>query len=224
MAVDGLYDEQTLETYERGGFGGSLTFGERPAVVVVDFTYGFTDPACVVGSNMDDEVAATRRVLDVARTRGTLVVFTTIVVAADLKDAGLIPSKVPAIAELRVGSRWTLVDDRLDPRDGEVTIVKKSASALFGTNLAAILVTHGIDTVILCGATTSGCVRATAVDLYQLGFPTFVPRDCVADRARGPHDANLFDMQAKYVDVISSDAAIAYLETVGTPAAGGARR
>ena len=93
-------------------------------------------------------------------------------------------------------------------------IVKKGASGFFGTNLASVLLTQGVDTVILCGATTSGCVRATAVDLLQNGWPAIVPRECVADRAQAPHEANLFDINAKYADVVPVDEAIGYLESV----------
>ena len=95
-----------------------------------------------------------------------------------------------------------------------VRVRKKGASAFFGTNLSAILVSQGIDTVVLCGATTSGCIRATAVDLLQYGWPTIVPRECVADRAQAPHEANLFDIQAKYADVVPVEDALAYLESV----------
>jgi maleamate amidohydrolase len=95
-------------------------------------------------------------------------------------------------------------------------VLKKGASAFFGTNLASILVTQGVDTVVLCGATTSGCIRATAIDLLQYGYPTLVPSECVGDRAQAPHDANLFDIQAKYADVVSLDEALAYVESVPT--------
>ena len=100
--------------------------------------------------------------------------------------------------------------------------MKKGASAFFGTNLVAILVNAGVDTVVLCGATTSGCVRATAIDLLQNGFPAIVPRECVGDRARAPHEANLFDIQAKYADVVGLDEALAYVESV--PGEGWQRR
>ena len=93
-------------------------------------------------------------------------------------------------------------------------MLKKGASGFFGTNLATILLTQGVDTVILCGATTRGCVRATAVDLLQHGWPTLVPRECVGDRAQAPHDANLFDIQAKYADVVSLQEALEYVESV----------
>ena len=93
-------------------------------------------------------------------------------------------------------------------------MLKKGASGFFGTNLASILLTQGVDSIVLCGATTSGCIRATAIDLLQYGFPTLVPRECVGDRARAPHEANLFDIQAKYADVVSVEEAIAYVEGV----------
>ena len=93
-------------------------------------------------------------------------------------------------------------------------VLKKGASGFFGTNLASILLTQGVDAVVLCGATTSGCIRATAIDLLQYGWPTLVPRECVGDRAQAPHENNLFDIQAKYADVVSVDDALAYLESV----------
>ena len=94
--------------------------------------------------------------------------------------------------------------------------MKKVASAFFGTNLASVLISQGIDSVILCGATTSGCIRATAIDLLQYGFPTLVPRECVGDRAQAPHEANLFDIQAKYADVVPLEEALAYVESVSS--------
>jgi nicotinamidase-related amidase len=106
------------------------------------------------------------------------------------------------------------VDSRLDPRPGEHVVVKTGASAFFGTALASYLASVGADTVIVTGATTSGCVRATVVDAVQHGYPTLVPSDCVADRAQGPHDASLFDINEKYGDVVDSDDVLAYLTTL----------
>jgi nicotinamidase-related amidase len=111
-------------------------------------------------------------------------------------------------------TRWVEIDPRLEPRDDETVVLKKGASGFFGTNLGAILLTQRVDTVILCGATTSGCIRATAIDLLQHGWPTLVPRECVGDRARAPHESNLFDIQAKYADVVSLEDALAYVESV----------
>jgi len=209
-----MSDAAAKDVYAQAGLGESVTLGSRPAVLVVDFSCGFTDPACALGSELTAEVDATKTVLDAARAKGLPVVFTTIGFAPDLKDGGLWPQKAPGLAALQIGSHWVDVDPRLEPQDDETVVLKKGASAFFGTNLAAILVAQQVDTVILCGATTSGCIRATAIDLLQYGWPTLVPRECVGDRARAPHEANLFDIQAKYADVVGLADALAYLETV----------
>jgi nicotinamidase-related amidase len=209
-----MSDEQAHEVYERARLGGSVTLGTRPAVLVVDFSCGFTDPACALGSDLTAEVEATKRLLDLARAKGLPVIYTTIGFQPSLEDGGLWPQKAPGLADLQIGSRWVEIDPRLEPRDDETVVLKKGASAFFGTNLASILVALQVDSVVLCGATTSGCVRATAVDLLQYGWPTLVPRECVGDRARAPHDANLFDIQAKYADVVSLEEALAYVERV----------
>lgn len=209
-----MSDEAAREIYERSGLGASVTLGRRPAVLVVDFSCGFTDPGCALGSDLTPQVEATRRVLDAARAKGLPIVFTTIGFDSSLKDGGLWLQKVPTLAELQVGGRWVEIDPRLDPHEDETVIVKKGASGFFGTNLASVLVSQGVDTVVLCGATTSGCIRATAIDLLQYGWPTLVPRDCVGDRAQAPHEANLFDIGAKYADVVSVEEALGYLESV----------
>jgi maleamate amidohydrolase len=215
-----MSDEQAREIYKRARLGESVTLGERPAVLVVDFSCGFTDPECELGSDLAAEVEATRGLLVAARGRGVPVIFTTIGFEPNLKDGALWLQKVPSLGALEVGGHWVEIDPRLERRDDETVVLKKGASAFFGTNLSAILVAQRVDTVILCGATTSGCIRATAVDLLQHGFPTIVPRECVGDRAQAPHESNLFDIQAKYADVVSLEDALAYLE--GIPAQVGA--
>jgi nicotinamidase-related amidase len=209
-----MSDEQAREVYEKAGLGQAVARGRRPAVVVIDFSCGFTDPACALGADMTAEVEATKRLLDAARDKGIPVVYTTIGFERSGKDGGLWLQKVPALGDLELGGRWVEIDPRLERRDDEPIVVKKGASGFFGTNLASILVSQGVDTVILCGATTSGCVRATAIDLLQFGWPTLVPRECVADRAQAPHEANLFDIQAKYADVVPLEEALAYVESV----------
>jgi maleamate amidohydrolase len=202
--------EDAAAVYSRAGLGHSLQRGQRPAVLVVDLTRGFTDPACTLGFDLTSVVRATRRLLDVARPTAIPVVFTAIAFDGE-NDAGIWMQKMGALRELQAGSRWCELDPRLERRESEPLVVKRGASGFFGTNLGAILVAKNIDTVILCGATTSGCIRATAVDLLQHGWPTLVPRECVGDRARAPHEANLFDIDAKYADVVSLDDAITYL-------------
>jgi maleamate amidohydrolase len=208
-------DDEARRVYAAARLGEAVTMGERPAVLVVDFSCGFTDPECALGSDLSDEVEATRRLLDAARAKGLPVVFTTIGYEPSLKDGGLWLQKVPSLGDLQVGGRWVEIDPRLAPREEETIVLKKGASAFFGTNLASILISQDVDSVVLCGATTSGCVRATAIDLLQYGFPAMVPRECVGDRAQAPHEANLFDIHAKYADVVSLDEALAYVESVG---------
>ena len=207
--------DDTGRIYERARLGQSVTPGSRPAVLVVDFSRGFTDPESTMGSDLTGEVEATKRVLDVAREGEIPVVFTTIGFETNLKDGSLWLQKAPGLAELQVGGKWVEIDARLERAEDEVVILKKGASAFFGTNLPSVLVSQGVDTIVLCGATTSGCIRATAVDLLQYGYPTLVPRECVGDRAQGPHEANLIDIQAKYADVVSIEDALSYLEGVG---------
>ena len=206
--------ETTREIYERARLGQSVTLGTRPAVLVVDFSRGFTDPESTLGSDLTREVEATNRVLAVARERGIPVIFTTIGFEPNLKDASLWLEKLPALEELIVGSKWVEIDPRLERREDETVILKKGPSAFFGTNLPSVLISQGVDTVVLCGATTSGCIRASAIDLLQYGYPTLVPRECVGDRAQEPHEANLVDIQAKYADVVSVEEALSYLESI----------
>ena len=209
-----MSDEEAREIYAKARLGESITMGSRPAVLVVDFSCGFNDPDCDLGSDLTAEVKATKRLLDAARDKGLPVIFTTIGFEESRKDGGLWLQKVPSLGDLQLGGRWVEIDPRLERRAEETVIVKKVASAFFGTNLASVLISQGIDSVILCGATTSGCVRATAIDLLQYGFPTLVPRECVGDRAQAPHEANLFDIQAKYADVVPLGDVLAYVERV----------
>jgi nicotinamidase-related amidase len=204
-------DEQTDHIYERAGFGGAVQRGARPALVVVDFSRGFTDPQYATGAELSSEVEGTARLAEATRTSGLPVIFTTIAYAANKHDGAAWLAKAPGLGILREGTPLVEIDERLPVEPEDTVIVKKAASAFFGTNLAAILAAQRIDTVILCGATTSGCIRASAVDSVSSGFPTLVVRDCVGDRAQGPHEANLFDIQAKYADVIDLDDALAYV-------------
>jgi nicotinamidase-related amidase len=207
-------------TYDAAGFTGAFALGHRPAVVVVDFCRGFTDPACPLGSDMSEPVARTRRILDAARRRGVPVIFTTIAYDEGARGSTAWLRKVPSLAELVVGSPWVEIDPRLGRLAHESVVSKSGASAFFGTPLHATLVAARVDTVIVTGATTSGCVRATVVDAVQHGFSTFVVVDCVADRAAGPHEANLFDMTAKYADPLTAEEVIGYLTRLPEPLAG----
>lgn len=210
--MHGTRDDAVGLIYERAGFGAQIERGSRPAVVVVDLSRGFTERQFPTGSELSAEVAATRQLLDAARTAGVPVLFTTIAFEEGDQTAWL--RKAPGLAVLAAGSELVEIDPRLEPRDGEPIIVKKGASAFFGTDLAERLRDLGVDTVVICGATTSGCVRASVVDSVQNDFPTLVVREAVGDRAQPPHDANLFDIEQKYGDVISVDDAVAYLSAL----------
>jgi nicotinamidase-related amidase len=204
-------DEAKIATYEKSGFGGSARRGNRPAVICVDFTYGFTDPVFPTAYDYGSEIAETRRLIDVARAGSLPVIFTTIAYAPGEIEGITWLRKATGMRALVAGSRLVEVDARLAPRPQEPLIVKHGASAFHGTNLASLLCGLQVDTVIVTGATTSGCVRATVVDAVQHGFDVLVPADCVGDRAQDPHHANLFDIQQKYGDVITAQNACAYL-------------
>lgn len=200
------------ELYAERGFGRRSGAGERPALVVVDLVEGFTDPDSPLSCDADAAVAATARMLEAARASGAPVAFTTIEYdEAGARVAAAFLAKVPALRTLAPGTRWPRVDARVAPRPGEPVLQKLFASAFFGTPLAAMLAAHGADTVVVCGASTSGCVRATVVDALQHGYRVVVAREGVADRASGPHEAALFDIDAKYGDVVGVDEAVALL-------------
>ena len=200
------------------GFGGGAGFGARPAVLVVDLLKGFTDTESPLGANLDVVVESTRALLDCARDAGVPVIFTTVVYdEANERAAAVFRRKVPALDVLRPGSRWIEVDARLGRRDDEPVRVKAFASAFFGTALVSMLA--GCDTLVVCGASTSGCIRATVVDAVQHGLVPIVPRECVGDRWAAAHEANLFDMHAKYADVVSLSDALGAVQEAGQRAA-----
>lgn len=206
-----LHGSETDATYDRAGFGSPVRRGERPVVVVVDLTKGFTDPAYPTGADLTGVVAATSQLVETARQAGVPVVYTAIGYTPAELDTVVWLDKAPGMRALAVDSEAVEIDSRLPYTDADHLIVKKGASAFYGTGLAALLASMKADTVIVCGATTSGCVRATVVDALQSGYPVLVPRECVGDRADGPAEANLFDIQAKYGDVVSLDDALAYV-------------
>jgi nicotinamidase-related amidase len=206
----------TRALYRERGFLGRVGFGARPAVLVVDFVVGFTDTASPLAGDFDAELAATVRVLEAARDAKVPIFFTTVAYDADCREAGVFILKVPSLKYLVRGTRWVELDPRLGRRPTESLIEKQFASAFFGTSLASQLTTRGVDTVIVTGVTTSGCVRASVVDSLQHGYRTSVPRECVGDRAPGPHHASLLDIDGKYGDVVGVEEVLAYLSAPPT--------
>ena len=200
--------------YEHAQLGHRLGFGKKPALIVVDFQLGFTVPEqSPLAGNLDAEVAATNELIAAARKKDIPVIFT--VVGYDphrQDDAGLWPEKAPSLRMLTLGSDLVKLDPRLKHEPGDLVITKKYASGFFGTYLASTLTMQSVDTAIVTGCTTSGCVRATVMDALANGFRPIVPIECVGDRAQEPHQANLFDIGAKYGDVMPLQEVLAYLE------------
>jgi len=200
------------DIYRMQGFGQKLGLGKSVALIVVDFTNGFADPAMLGGGNIPDAIRNTKTLLKSARDRNWPIVYTRHVYAADGSDHNLFNVKLPTNNLLIEGSFAAEIVSDLAPQAGEFIINKQFPSAFIGTNLAAWLMQRRVDTLIISGCTTSGCVRATTVDAMCAGLRPIVARDCVGDRAEGPHQANLFDLQQKYADVLSSNEILASAE------------
>lgn len=205
-------ERSTPDLYLERGLGHRQGAGSRPALVVVDLNYAFTDPESPLHCDADAAVQANATLLAAARGAGRPIAFTTLEYdRAGREVARAFLAKVPSLASLEPGTRWPRIDRRIAPREGEPVLIKLFASAFFGTPLAALLASHGCDTVVVTGASTSGCVRATAVDALQHGYRVVVPRDAVADRAAAAHEASLLDIDSKYGDVVSISEAQAIL-------------
>ena len=172
----------------------------------------FTDDNQPLGANQDAEIQAQNRLIEAARANGVPIMFTTVAYEhQDLRDAGIWAAKQKGVTSLMAGTPGVEIDGRLEVQDGDGIIAKKFASSFFGTDLVSRLIAHGIDTLLLTGCTTSGCVRATAVDACQYGFRPMVVRQAVADRAQSAHDQSLFDLDAKYADVVDLEDCLEYL-------------
>ena len=204
------------EFFRQRGFGIKIGFGERPALIVIDMVKGFTNPDMPLGANLDSQLAAQSPLIDIAHERDIPVIFSTVIYYdADIKDAGLWGIKMKGSFSLKAGTEAVNVDPRLDMRPSDSLLVKKYASCFFGTDLLSRLVNQRVDTLIITGCTTSGCVRATAVDALQTGFRPMVVREAVGDRSAAAHEQSLFDLNAKYADVVSLDETLQYMRTVG---------
>ena len=195
-----------------GVFDGRLGFGRTPALLVVDFINAYThESSPLYAPAVCEAVAQTVEVLAQARAKSLLVIFTQVLYNQNAKDGGLFAQKVPVLQRMVAGEPLAEIVPELAPTPQDVVIAKQYASAFFGTSLASLLTSHGVDTVLLTGCSTSGCIRATAVDGIQYGFRVIVPEECVADRHIAPHEANLFDINAKYGDVVTRQTVLDYL-------------
>jgi nicotinamidase-related amidase len=205
----------TEEIYEESGITGDIGFGDSPAIVVIDLQTAFTDPACSLGSDLDDTVEANADLLETAREHDVPIYFTRCVYRDDARDGAVFAEKIPSTAELTRDSEWLEIDPRLEPSDDDHVVEKQQPSGFFDTELDTMLTYEGVDTTVITGATTSGCVRATVVDACSHGYRPIVPEECVGDRAEDPHEANLFDMDSKYADVIGLDDVTTRLSETG---------
>lgn len=194
------------------GFGLKIGYGDRPSLIVIDLVQGFTDPEKPLGADLSAQLAETRRLLDAARRAKIPVYYTTVSYEErDIRDAGIWAKKMGGLMTLRAGQPEVEVDSSLGRLPDEPVITKKYASTFFGTDLLARLNSLRIDTLLIVGCTTSGCVRATAVDAVQNGLRPVVVREAVGDRSQAAHEQSLFDLQAKYADVVSADEVLEYL-------------
>lgn len=192
--------------YAGAHFNGRVGFGQKPALLIVDFVCAYTAPESpLYAPPVLLAISQTVRLLSLCRVHGVPVIFTRVAYHSGLVDAGLFVRKAGALSLMVEGSPLTRIVPELTPNQGEYVITKQYASAFFGTTLSSTLRSLGADTVLLAGCTTSGCIRATAVDGMQHGFHMIVPRECVGDRHPDPHASNLFDIDAKYGDVMALD-------------------
>ncbi len=205
---------ENLDDNYKIAYDNKAGFGKAPALVMVDFAQGYFDPDCVLYAGVDDALASALRIREVAHEMGIPVILTEVTYRKGGLDGGRFFEKAKPLACFVKGEKTAEFADGLVPRDDEIIVSKQYPSAFFGTSLASTLTAMGIDNVVLTGLTTSGCVRASCVDSMSHGFITSVVADACGDRHPEPHKANLFDMNAKYADVVSEDEIIAFFRSL----------
>jgi maleamate amidohydrolase len=205
-------DEVDRLTNYAGAFDGHLAFGKHPALLVVDFVMAYLELSSPLYAGVEAALASNIRLVAVARETGIPVIFTNVVYEPGGADGGLFYRKIPALRVFDAGSALGNFPPDLQPQEDDLVISKQFASAFFRTELDQKLRVRGVDTLIVTGLSTSGCVRATALDALQHGFAPFVVREACGDRHSGPHEANLFDLQAKYAEVIGEANAIRFMQ------------
>ena len=195
-------------------FDGSLGFGDSPALILVDFVQAYFEESSPLYADVANELTVALSLVNEARQAGVPIFYTNVVYQSGGADGGVFYQKLPALSVFDEGSELGDWADGIEPDDDEIVISKQYPSAFFGTSLASTLTSLGVDTLIITGVTTSGCVRATCVDAMSYGFIPIVVADACGDRHDAPHEANLFDMQAKYADVVESDAVLDFLRAI----------
>ena len=207
-----MTDHAAVTANYAGAFDGHLPFGRRPALIVVDMVDAYLVPGSPLYAGIEAAFESAIRLVAAVRARGLPVLFTNVEYAPGGADGGVFFRKVPALKCFERGNPLGAFPARLSPQPHELVITKRYASAFFATHLAATLTALEVDTLMICGTSTSGCVRATALDACQSGFIPFVVRDACGDRHAAPHEANLFDLQAKYAEVVGEAEAVRLLE------------
>lgn len=192
-------------------YGNRIGFGQKPALVLIDFVEAYFDKNCDLYADVEEALASAIRMVEAARSAGIPVIYTNVVYHPSGFNGGRFFEKAKPLRHMVAGSPMGAWAHGLAPREDELVISKQYPSAFFGTSLASTLTAAGIDSVLLTGLTTSGCVRASCVDACSHGFIPIVIEDACGDRHEAPHQANLFDMNAKYADVVNEAEAIAYL-------------
>ena len=194
-----------LDVYEKQNFGNSSGIGDTPALLIVDFVNGFADPDQFGGGNIQAAIDKTVELLAFARAQNMPIATTRVVYADDGSDNGVFCLKAPSLADLTEDAPASQIVEASAPIEGEYVVRKTQPSGFFGTDLADWYQGQGVDTVLVTGCTTSGCIRASVIDAMSHNFKTVVVTDCVGDRALGPHEANLFDMGQKYADLMTAE-------------------
>lgn len=194
-----------LERSYAADFRGHLEFGSAPALIIVDAVEAYVDPASPLYAGVEAAVGVIARLLEGARAAAIPVIYTVVSYRPDGADGGLFWKKLPALRAFMQGSPYARIPDAIAPRADELVLTKHYASAFFGTTLASDLAARRVDTLVITGFSTSGCVRATALDALQHGYAPFVVKDACGDRHPSPHESNLFDLQAKYAEVVDAD-------------------
>ena len=196
-------------------YGHSLTPGANPALILVDLVQAYFEPDCELFADVDDALQSALRILEIAREQGLLVIYTNVVYQSGGMDGGRFFEKALPLKHFCRGNPMGDFAAGILPREDELIVSKQYPSAFFGTSLASTLTAKGIDTLLITGLTTSGCIRATCVDAMSNGFIPIVVADACGDRHESPHEANLFDMQAKYAEVWSEADTCDYLNKSG---------
>lgn len=207
-------DSEIGAFYEQTGLAGRVGVGKNPAVLLIDMQVQWNDPDRRLGADMGPALDSIGQLVDRAREYDVPVVYVSSAWEPDGSDAGIWTSKIPALTDIAIGSDGAEIHPRVTPQPGDHLVMKKGPSGFFNTPLDGVLRELGVDTILLAGASTSGCVRASAIDCMQHGYRTLVAAEAVGDRALAPHEANLLDIDAKYADVVTLDAVLAYMASL----------